>query len=184
MKFRLLDLDQSGREDLPRILLYSVLLHYLVLYFMLGNPFLMVINRNGGSSGQAALSVDLLTPGQIEKNSKTGEEGQDPYPIVFPPEEGSDEEDRVEAKGSKADSLSGDGMNLIEQPLPPSAEKKKNRKLPPNMTGPQDCMLKLVGMVCPNGDFECIEAYKSFCENLPKDARVGDRIPPGFGQKQ
>lgn len=180
MKFRLLDFHQSGREDLPRILLYSVLVHYMVLYFMVGNPFLILLNRGGG---QAALNVDLIAPGQDENDPKKEEESRDRYPIVFQ-REGTDEKDRIETQKANADPLSEEGMNLVEAAVSlPSPEKKQIRKPPPNMTGPQDCMLKLIDKVCPNGDFQCIEAYKSFCENLPQEIGAGDKVS-GAGQKQ
>lgn len=53
---------------------------------------------------------------------------------------------------------------LIEKPLPLVTSKKP----PLNMTGPADCMIKVVGMVCPNGDAKCITEYKAFCATLPK----------------
>ncbi|MDC4224187.1 MAG: hypothetical protein MPW15_08155 [Candidatus Manganitrophus sp.] len=58
-------------------------------------------------------------------------------------------------------------MNLVED-IGALSPRKKIRKPPPNMTGPEDCMLKLVGMVCPGGDFDCIQAYKDFCTRLPE----------------
>lgn len=185
MKFRLLDLHQSGREDLPRVLFYSVVVHYLFFYFLFGNPFQILTRQNRGVAGQAALDVELLTPSQIDGDAKLRQANEDPYPIVFPPEEGTDDEDRIKVKEEqKAESVSEEGMNVVESaaPLPPSPEKKKERKLPPNMTGPQDCMLKLIDMVCPNGDFNCIEAYKTFCENLPREGGSGSAS--GTGRKQ
>ncbi|MBI3804314.1 MAG: hypothetical protein HY282_11200 [Nitrospirae bacterium] len=185
MKFRLLDLNPTGKEEFPRVLFYSVVLHYLIFYLLFGNPFLLRFNRTGNGAQTAELSVELLAPSQIEKDPKAADTKPDPYPIVFPPEEGSDEEDRIETKEAKVDPASEEGTNLVPAvvPLPPSSEKKKEHKLPPNMTGPQDCMLKLVGMVCPNGDFGCIEAYKQFCENLPREAGAGGRTSVA-GQKQ
>lgn len=53
---------------------------------------------------------------------------------------------------------------LITEP-PPLITSKKT---PLNMTGPEDCMVKVVGMVCPNGDAKCIAEYKAFCATLPK----------------
>lgn len=166
MKSRLLDLHQSAKEDLPRILLYSVMVHYIVFYYLFGNPFLVLIDRKG-SGGPSNLDVQLFSSRDIE------EEGDDPFGgkrefPVFPPEKGEDEQGEIEFRGrEKPVDLSEDGMNLVEniaaQPPP-----KKILKPPPNMTGPEDCMLKLVGMVCPNGDFDCIEAYKAFCTRLPE----------------
>lgn len=184
MKFRLLDLNPAGKEDFPRILLYSILVHYIVFYLLFGNPFLIPLNRIRSGSGAGALDVELFTPSQIEKKQEDGG-GDDPYPIVFPPEEGNDEADRPETKEARVDPLDEAGMNLVEAaaPIPPSPEKKKERKLPPNMTGPQDCMLKLVGMVCPNGDFSCIEAYKAFCENLPREISAASK-GSGPGEKR
>ncbi len=49
-----------------------------------------------------------------------------------------------------------------------NATKKVAQTLPPSMTGPEDCLLKVVGMVCPGGDIECIVAYKEFCASLPE----------------
>jgi hypothetical protein len=165
MKSRLLDLHRSAKEDLPRILLYSVMVHYIIFYYFFGNPFLVLIDRKG-SGGPSNLDVELLSPNDVD-------EGDDPFGgkrefPVFPPEKGEDEEGAIEFRGrEKPDDLSEDGMNLVENvaAVPPP---KKIRKAPPNMTGPEDCMLKLVGMVCPNGDFDCIEAYKEFCTHLPE----------------
>lgn len=53
---------------------------------------------------------------------------------------------------------------LPDDPLPLVTTKKP----PPNMTGPADCMIKVVGMVCPNGDAKCILAYTEFCSTLPR----------------
>ncbi|VAX28751.1 hypothetical protein MNBD_NITROSPIRAE01-618 [hydrothermal vent metagenome] len=58
-----------------------------------------------------------------------------------------------------------EGLSLpIEEPPPLITSKKP----PPNMTGLEDCMIKVVGMVCPNGDAKCIAEYKTFCATFPK----------------
>lgn len=165
MKSRLLDFHHTAKEDLPRILLYSVMVHYIVFYYLFGNPFLVLIERKG-SGGPSNLDVELLSPADV----KEGDEpfgGKREFP-VFPPEKGEDEGGEVEFREKeKSDDPSEEGINLVENiaAFPPS---KKIRKPPPNMTGPEDCMLKLVGMVCPNGDFDCIQAYKDFCTRLPE----------------
>lgn len=176
MKSRLLDLHPPAKEDLPRILLYSVMVHYIFFYYLFGNPFLVLINRGPGpggpefsSQGGSGLDVELLSPGdvEVEGERKGFSGGKRDFP-VFPPEEGTDEEDRIAAAmAERADSLSEEGIHFVEGVAPPSLP-KKILKPPPNMTGPEDCMLKLVGMVCPNGDFDCIEAYKAFCTRLPE----------------
>ncbi len=166
MKFRLLDLHQSAKEDLPRIILYSVMLHYIIFYYLFGNPFLVLINRNLGSGGPSNLDVELLSPADVDEGDEPFG-GKKAFP-VFPPEKGEVEEGEIEFRGKeRPDDLTEDGINLVENvgALP---SKKIIRKPPPNMTGPEDCMLKLVGMVCPNGDFDCIEAYKAFCAKLPE----------------
>lgn len=169
MKSRLLDLHYAGKEDLPRILLYSVMVHYIFFYYLFGNPFFVLINRGLGSggpgfAGQRGLDVELLSPGEVEGDVLSGNKRIFP---AFPPEEGTDEEDRIERrKAEGTDSLSEEGIHFVEGVAPLSPPKKK-RKLA-ELTGPEDCMLKLVGMVCPNGDFECIEAYKEFCTRLPE----------------
>ncbi len=43
-----------------------------------------------------------------------------------------------------------------------------SKKPPSNMTGLEDCMIKVVGMVCPNADANCIAEYKAFCATLPR----------------
>ncbi|MFQ5588704.1 MAG: hypothetical protein ACE5F7_07675 [Nitrospiria bacterium] len=57
----------------------------------------------------------------------------------------------------------GDAL-LTDAPIPVVT----TRKPPPNMTGPEDCMIKVVGMVCPDGNAQCITAYREFCASLPK----------------
>ncbi len=65
----------------------------------------------------------------------------------------------------KTATLNPEGKDLLsDEPLPMVTTKKP----PPNMTGPADCMIKVVGMVCPNGDPKCIVAYTAFCASLPK----------------
>ncbi|WDT80909.1 MAG: hypothetical protein MPW14_03775 [Candidatus Manganitrophus sp.] len=96
MKSRLLDLHQSAKEDLPRILLYSVMVHYIVFYYLFGNPFLVLIDRKG-SGGPSNLDIELLSPNDVD-------EGDDPFGgkrefPVFPPEKGEDEQGEIEFRG-------------------------------------------------------------------------------------
>ncbi|GEM_PF-2156377 len=62
-------------------------------------------------------------------------------------------------------SIQHEGKAPLNEDPPPLVTSKK---LPPNMTGPEDCMIKVVGMVCPNADAKCIDEYKAFCASLPK----------------
>jgi hypothetical protein len=65
-----------------------------------------------------------------------------------------------------------DGINVVDA-VNTSSEggqitipERTDSVLPPNVDGPEDCLLKVVGMVCPNGDAACIAAYKAFCASL------------------
>ncbi len=167
-RFRRSDKD----EPLSRILFYSVITHYVVFYFLFGNPFLILLNRGGGGGTGQNLDVELLSPNQVNIPSDgNGAETQRDFP-AFPPEEGTDEGGEEPPAPEKADpaSPSEEGVKAVEtvEPLPPPPPKKVARKVPRNMTGPEDCMLKVVAMVCPDGDSQCIIEYREFCTNLPE----------------
>lgn len=180
----------SEEGELPRILFYSVLLHYVVFYIMFGNPLLIRSLSGGGSSAARLFDVQLLSPPQEEQPG-----APKPEPVnrnislggsqanltdeeisrLFEVPEGFQ---KGEMRGSApkplpvADNALNDGINVVdtvntssegEQIMVPE---KTVKELPPNVTGPDDCLLKVVGMVCPNGDAACIAAYKAFCAGL------------------
>ncbi len=164
--------NRSDRDEpLSRILFYSVIAHYVIFYFLFGNPFLILMNRGGGGTGGQNLDVELLSPNQVNIASDANPiEAKRDFP-AFPPEEGIDGEEDLPAP-EKADPvpLSEEGIKAVEtvEPLPPPPPKKIARKIPRNMTGPEDCMLKVVAMVCPDGDAQCITEYREFCTHLPE----------------
>jgi hypothetical protein len=175
-------LNHSVDEPFTKILFYSVVAHYVVFYFLFGNPFLISMNGGGGGGGAGPdIDVELLSPSQVqtgsEENPRILEGDFSDFPRnkerdfpAFPPEEGSDEPVQASASGN-ADpaSVSEEGIKTIEtlEPVQPAPPKKVARKLPRNMTGPEDCMLKVVAMVCPEGDAQCIAEYREFCTSLP-----------------
>ena len=164
--------NHSDRDEpLSRILLYSVVVHYVVFYFLFGNPFLILLNRGGGGGGtDQSLDVELLSPNQVHIGSDGNLiEPKRDFP-AFPPEEGTDGEERPAPEKADPAPLSEGGIKTVEtvEPLPPSPPKKVARKMPRNMTGPEDCMLKVVAMVCPEGDSQCITEYREFCIHLPE----------------
>ena len=170
--FKRSSLNQSPSQEEPfsKILFYSVMAHYIVFYFLFGNPLLLLTPRGGGPPHEAGLDIQLFSPGQIEPGS--GEEqrlGKKDF-RAFLPEEGLDGPDEPES-AEKVDPLpsSDDAIKAVEtvEPSPPPVAKKVARKLPRNMTGPEDCMMKVVAMVCPEGDAQCITEYREFCSNLP-----------------
>lgn len=147
------------------------MVHYLFIYFVFGNPLLIRMSPgSGGAHPSAGIDVELLSANQVADNLGVGGDFKKREYPIFPPEEGNDDVDRIDIhETSQVKSVSGDGMKLIESAGPlPDQPQKKARKLPRNMTGPEDCMLKLVGMVCPDGDFKCIQEYKEFCSALPE----------------
>lgn len=163
--------NRSERDEpLSRILLYSVIAHYVVFYFLFGNPFLILLNRGGGGGTGQNLDIELFSLNQVNiASSGNPVEAKRDFP-AFPPEEGAegDEEPPVPEKADPA-ALSEEGIKAVEavEPLPPPPPKRVARKVPRHMTGPEDCMLKVVAMVCPNGDAQCITEYREFCTSLP-----------------
>jgi hypothetical protein len=158
-----------SRDDaLSRILFYSVLAHYVIFYLLFGNPFLLQFRRGGEASTDRKLDVELLSPGQINIGGGTPIAEEVNFP-AFPPEAISDEkEEPASPEQEEPVPLSEEGMKTVDQVAPaPPAPKKVVRKLPRNMTGPEDCLLKVVAMVCPEGDSQCIAEYQDFCLNLP-----------------
>lgn len=194
MGFRLSYRDQSkDDEPLSKILFYSVIFHYVVFYILFGNPFLIATYRGGaaGDEGSDArnLDVQLLSPGQLGSDIQMAPDSEgDPvrsragltprdFPAFRPEEESpgetSDEIDRSEEAQSAPSPAPASpveqGMSVVDAAAPESEPKKKAaRKLPRNMTGPEDCLLKVVGMVCPTGEFQCIREYEEFCLSLPE----------------
>lgn len=151
--------------------------HYVIFYFLFGNPFLLQLSRNGEGPADRKVDVELLSPGQVdiggvgpssEPSRGPSKDDRSNFP-AFPPEEGSDEKDEPASSGPEEQvPLSEEGMKTVDkvEPVQP-APKKVTRKLPRNMTGPEDCLVKVVAMVCPEGDSRCIREYTEFCLNLP-----------------
>lgn len=170
MATRFFDRSVSRDEPLSRILFYSVMAHYVIFYFLFGNPFLLQFSRTGEAAIDRKLDVELLSPSQVEAGgAKPLKEDRSNFP-AFSPEDGSDDKDASVSSGQDAPvPLSEEGMKTVEKVEPSQpAPKKITRKLPRNMTGPEDCLLKVVAMVCPAGDSQCITEYTDFCLNLPK----------------
>lgn len=180
----------SEEGELPRILFYSVLLHYVVFYIMFGNPFLIQSLSGGSSSVVRFFDVQLLSPPQeappgapkpvpVNRNISLGGSQanltDEEISRLFEVPEGFREGESREALARPlplAENALEDGINVVDKvKSPPEVEQikvreKTDKALPPNMTGPEDCLLKVVGMVCPNGDAACITAYKAFCASL------------------
>ncbi|MEO2055812.1 MAG: hypothetical protein ABGX83_11085 [Nitrospira sp.] len=182
----------SEEGELPRILFYSVLLHYVVFYIMFGNPFLIQRPSEGTSPGARFFDVQLLSP---PPQAPPG--GPKPVPVNRNISLGGSQVNLTEAEISRlfevpegfrdgkalpvaskppsvVDQSLDDGISVVDRVnTPPEAEqisvlKSTTKDLPANVTGPDDCLLKVVGMVCPNGDAACIAAYKEFCASLAK----------------
>jgi len=174
-------------EPFSKVLFYSVLIHYLVFFALFGNPFFILPPPKQGK-GQSApdhkFSVNLLSlpeggGGEDAGASLSLHPTKRLDPSVFSGasegETKTKEELASEAPktaGSKAPPLPSDAdlpslaSGATEQAALP-LKKKRVRRMPPSMTGPEDCMLKVVGMVCPGGEVGCIAAYKDFCATLP-----------------
>ncbi len=176
-----LDRNISRNDPFSKVLFYSVLLHYATFFILIGNPFLLLNNKEDPLERERSMEVQLLSP------PKAAEEEPQPVRTPFPKSVGTDSIPQenlalsrdLEAVGTEEleqspssdtlPSLRKENLGDLNSQTPTfKTPKKVARKLPPNMTGPEDCMLKVVGMVCPSGTSECIEAYKDFCASLPK----------------
>lgn len=174
----------SKEEPFSKVLFYSVLIHYFFFFLLFGNPFLILPpDEKGPPQSDTKFSVNLLSFPKME------EEPQESSSHVLRPTKRLNEEALLEA-GEIDEDEEGPVPNQTEEapqfktvlseavleplnsinPTPSSPSiptKKVARRMPPSMTGPEDCMLKVVGMVCPGGEVECITAYKEFCATLP-----------------
>lgn len=181
MEFRLLNRQYSDDEKLSRILFYSVVFHYIVFFLFFGNPFLILSEggKGSGDGGGSNIDVQLLSSSQIGPAlsstlseppplSSSEAEGSGVFdPKNFPafrPEEGTEEGTEEISSPPESPSTAEAGISMAGDAIPPS--KPAARKMPKSMTGPEDCLLKVVGMVCPSGDAECLADYVAFCSTL------------------
>jgi len=100
--------------------------------------------------------IDGIHPPSAPASEQTGT-------AVFPPEPTAEQSDTprtgpIEEAG---------GVQVVDAvgqvPPPPEARPKR----PKNMHGPEDCLLKLVSMICPAADLQCMADYRAFCASLP-----------------
>ncbi len=179
---RFSDRHSSGDELLPKVLFYSVLIHYAFLYLFFGNPFL-ILNRDDGSEKQTqSFDIQLLNVpmnnGDVNKalatrplksdDVKESDKAATPITHTTERRQSVDLEEAVKIQSLVSEAEEPDKNNKTLKPPQLAPGKKAALKMPPNMTGPEDCMLKLVGMVCPQGKVGCITAYRAFCASLPK----------------
>jgi len=174
-------------EPFSKVLFYSVFIHYMVFFALFGNPFLVLSPpKPGGSSQKKQFSVNLLSlPAGREGEDEGSFRARHPTmrvegeaPALEAPE--SEESRKGRPAPSQEDDLKPAPKPLhSEAALAPletkptekpsvAAPKQPPLRMPPSMTGPEDCMLKVVGMVCPNGEVGCIAAYRDFCATLPE----------------
>lgn len=167
----------SKDNPLARVLFYSLALHVVLFFIFFGNPFLLHFDDTPeGYEMEKEFDIELLL--------LPGTDGQ-PFQIqalgLFPPEVESRgdaqvglESEVLEISALKPDSAvntTSDGAQVQTGTIHTRTEPPPlvtGRKLPHNMTGLEDCMIKVVGMVCPHGDAKCIMEYKAFCATLPK----------------
>jgi len=88
---------------------------------------------------------------------------------VFPPEPTAEQSDTL-----RTGPIQGEGgvqvVDAVGPVLPPEARPKR----PKNMNGPEDCLLKVVSMICPAADLQCMADYRAFCASLSvSDAALG-----------
>lgn len=175
--------DRHSSEDglLPKVLFYSVLLHYALVYLFFGNPFLLLNPDDRPAVSAQSFEVKLLNfpknlPINLPTNSAINEETEKKALVAraLRKEDFNQSPDATDSTRRISDETPNTEKveEALEQPQPLQASelatvKKVTVKMPPNMTGPEDCMLKLVGMVCPQGKIGCITAYRDFCASLP-----------------
>ncbi len=168
------DRHDSGDELLPKVLFYSVLLHYALLYLFFGNPFLILIQDDVPLNSPQRFEVKLLNfPMNGSDREKAPERLALSHDIarntetdVIPTTRLSRKEQEENFSESAVDQL--EDQHKPAKVLPLVTAKKTSPPMPSNMSGPEDCMLKVVGMVCPQGRVGCIKAYIAFCTSLSR----------------
>lgn len=165
--FRLLNPLYAERKRLPKVLLYSGAVHLAVFYLLVGDPFSIFAREKNGPLESKELRVHLLSPSQGKE--ALGRDGEKEDFPVFPRDEKGELSDPGESGAQEERKEKEDRIDLVASAPPAStpAPQAAERKMPRNMTGPQDCMLKVVAMVCPDADLQCLAEYKAFCSALP-----------------
>ncbi|MFQ5779680.1 MAG: hypothetical protein ACE5HN_02695, partial [Nitrospiria bacterium] len=144
--------------------------------FLILNPPIEGPSRRKGFDVELLSSTEVDRPGaprpEPEREGDSRKEKREVH--VFPPGERTEETDLsrifdapdwesrpdVREKGSELfpppEERIEDGINVVSavetkpEPQPMQVRKKTTRTLPLNLTGPEDCLLKVVAMVCPN----------------------------------
>ena len=160
-------LDQAG----ARFVVYSAALHLTLA--LLGRPLGLTLpaasqttptfrvrlveietsttaNARGSGSG-----IDGIHPPSAPASEQTGT-------AVFPPEPTAAQSDTLRT-GPIEEAGGVQVVDAVGPVLPPEA--RPNR--PKNMNGPEDCLLKVVLMICPAADLQCMADYRAFCASLP-----------------
>lgn len=160
MSFRFLNPFYAERKRFPNALFYSAAFHLAIFYLLFGDPLSIFDQRRREPLETRELRVQLFSPLQAEKRLRREGDRED-FP-VFPREENADASQAQESAASE------EGIGRVDAPPPALPASQPHRPPPKNMTGPQDCLLKVVAMVCPDADLQCLADYKAFCSTLPE----------------
>ncbi len=160
--FRFLNPLYAERERLPKVLFYSAAVHLALFYLLFGDPLSIFVQNRKAPLETRELRIHLLSPPQGKEGSRRGGDKED-FP-VFPRDKNGDSSPPRESAAPE------ERIDLVDSAPPPAspAAQAVERKMPRNMTGPEDCLLKVVAMVCPDADLQCIVEYKAFCSTLPE----------------
>ena len=82
---------------------------------------------------------------------------------VFPPEPAAAQSDTLRTGPIEE----AGGVQVVDAVGPTLPQPEARPKRPKNMHGPEDCLLKLVSMICPAADLQCMADYRAFCASLP-----------------
>ncbi len=154
------DNGRRSRRLVP--ILTSLLLHLVPLFFIISIPASLKGCMSDHTDDSGVVQVHLVprTPPRIPEDVRGRK--QLPDGPVFPVEAEPPEQEEGVFSASPPDSP----VRRREAPealAPPGAARKR----PARLTGPQDCLLKVVARVCPDADLRCMEEYAAFCQALP-----------------
>ena len=158
----------AKRGAAARFVVYSVAIHLTLA--LLGRP--LVLTFSPDSKPAPPLQVHLVAAATATATNPSSPGGDGIHPpsaagrtgtAVFPPAPTTEQSDiprtgqiQEEGRVQVVDSVG---------PVPPPPEARPKR--PKNMSGPEDCLLKVVAMVCPAADLQCMADYRAFCASLP-----------------
>lgn len=157
----------ASRGAAAQFVVYSAAIHLTLA--LLGRPLGLTLPADSQSTPTFHVRLVENATSTAVIASRNGGDGTHPPSAleqtgtaVFPPEPPAALPDTP-----RTGPIEEEGVQVVEAPGPEPPQPQTRRKSHKNMTGPEDCLLKVVAMICPAADLQCMADYQTFCASLP-----------------